>query len=85
MHRNFIRRIERNGVCPACLSRFIRQSQAGKPFKIRWFKVETAERCQIKGEIRRDPLGVTKGIQDRETHVRHRDLREDAAVDILNQ
>jgi hypothetical protein len=80
----FIRCIQRDRVSTPCFRGFIGQSETRKANKIRRFEGQPAQGCHIESELRCDPLRVTQRIQDWQTHVRHRDLRQDAAVDKLH-
>jgi len=67
------------------LRRFIGQAQAGEALEVGLFEVQMAKRGEVEGERRRGTLGPGQRVKDGQAHVGYGDLREDRAIDVLDQ
>ncbi len=70
---------------PPFRGRLVGQAQAGKALKIRLFEVEMAQRGEVEGQIRDRALRVGESVQDGQAHVGDGDLRQDRAINVLDQ
>ncbi len=66
-------------------SGFVGEAEAGEAVEVGSGEVQLAERGEVEGEVGRDALWVGEGVEDGEAHVGDGDLREDAAVDELDE
>jgi len=64
---------------------FVGEAEAGEAGEVGGLEVEMGEGGHVEGEITGYTVGPGEGVEDGEAHIGDGDLREDAAVDVLDE
>src|ERR1700751_3594498 len=84
-HGDFIRRIKCNAMSAALFGGLIGQAKTRETGEVRWFEMELAERRHVESQVRLNSLGITHSVENRQPHVGHGNLSQEAAVDVFHQ
>ena len=85
LYGNLVGGVKCNAMSAAPFRSLIGKAQAGKTGEVRRLEIQLAESSHIEAQIGLDALWITHRVENRQPHIGHGNLRQEAAVDVFDQ